>query len=418
MKSFSIKDLLTPDSYRRLTELLRTFSPEQETLFTLELEHVKKDGGTFWAEEMVTPLRNDSGEVYGFLTTTRDITEQRRLREALKESEEKFRLLAENARDVIFRVDLSEERFEYISPAALRISGYGPDEFKDVRWYIRELVHPDWREKAEKMWRRIRRGKFSGNIVYPLLRKSGKIRWVTQSTAPVAGIDGPPAAVEGIVTDITVLKEKEEKLEKLLRENRNLLTEINHRVANNLSSVEALARVELSVENKSKEDSITDIVNRIKAIHLIHDRLYRTDNFSLISIPEYIRGLAETISDAFSHSEAGFRLTFDVDEIELLPKYTAPLGIITAEFLTNTFKYAVFSRSCDIYLTIRREGNTVRYSYRDSGTGLNGKVESIDDLNAGTGMLLIRELLAGLDGEITLHTDNGTEFRISFPFPG
>ncbi len=288
MESLSIKDLLTPDSYARVTELMRTWSPEGETLLTLELEHVKKDGGTFWAEEIVTPLRNGAGEVCGFLTASRDIT---------------------------------------------------------------------------------------------------------------------------------ALKKKEAELNELLRENRNLLTEINHRVSNNLATVEALAHVELSTGEKSKEDSIRDIINRVKAIHLIHNKMYRTDNFTGISLPEYIRDLAEAISASLYENEAQFRLNFELDEMNFPPKYNTPLGIMTAELLTNTFKYAVFADTCEIDLRIRREGPTVHFTYRDSGTGLKGKADSFDDLTGGTGLLLIRELVAGLDGEITLNTDNGTEFRVNFPFP-
>ena len=418
MKNLSIKDLLTPDSYTRLTELLRTFSLEEETLFTLELEHVKKDGSTFWAEEIVTPLRDGSGVVYGFLTTTRDITKQRRLREAFAEKEEKFRLLAENARDMIVRILIPEGRFEYVSPAVFRISGYAPDELKDIRQYIRELVHPEWRKKARRIWEDIRGGKARGSIVYPLIHKSGETRWVSQSNVLVFGKDGSPEAVEGIVTDVTDLKKKEAELDAMLRENRNLLTEINHRVSNNLATVEALAHMELSTGEKSKEDSIRDIINRVKAIHLIHDKLYRTDNFSGLSIPEYIRDLAEAISASLYENTAQFRLNFELNEMSFSPKYNSPLGILTAELLTNTFKYAVFADTCEINLRIRRDGETVHFTYRDSGTGLAGKVKSIDDLTGGTGMLLVRELVAGLDGEITLHTDNGTEFRISFPFPG
>lgn len=418
MKSLSLRDLLTPDSFARLTELLKTFSPEKESLFTLELEHVKKDGSTFWAEEIVTPLRNGSGEVYGFLTATRDITEQKRLREALKESEEKFRLLAENARDAIFRVLLSEDRFEYISPAVFRISGYAPDELKDVRQYIRELVHPDWKERAEKIWKAVRRGAVTNNIAYPLLHKSGEIRWVSQSNILVRGKDGSPPVVEGIVTDISDLKEKEAELENLLRKNRQLLTEINHRVSNNLCALEALAQVELSVGEKSKEDSIADIINRVKAIHLIHEKLYRADDFSRINLSDYIRDLAETISASMTGDEAQFRLNFEVDEINFSPKYNTPLGIITAELLTNTFKYAEFTDTCEIDLHIRRDGNTIRYVYRDSGTGLKGTTCGFSGLKGGTGTVLIRELVSGLAGEISLHTENGTEFRIHFPASG
>lgn len=417
MKNLGPKDLLTAGSYTKLQTQMKNFLPRGGENIVLELEHLCKDGSTFWAEDFVTPLVNDSGEVYAYLTTTRDITERKRLQADLTLSEDRFRLLAENARVVISRASAPDGRFEYLSPGVVDMFGCSPDALPDVRTFIETVIPEDWKERMYGKWEDLRNGTNNETIIFPVNRKSGERKWISQSFVSVTDDNGKPKAIEAIATDITELKEKELKLAELGRKNRNLLVEINHRISNNLSTVEALAQVELSVGEKSKEDSIADIISRIQAIHHIHDKLYRTDDLSEVNLPRYIGDLAETIKNTFLKHRESFRLHFEIEELQFPVKLNTPLGVITAELLTNTFKYAEFSRVCDIYLSISRDKDEISYIYRDTGTGLKGTGKTYSDLGPGTGMLLIRELISGLDGSIELHTEEGTEFRIRFPFP-
>ena len=78
------------------------------------------------------------------LAVIRDVTEQTEAQEALRRNEERFRLLAENARDMIFRARLGPERgFEYISPAAYAMSGYTLEEWYDNPDLFTKLIHPE-----------------------------------------------------------------------------------------------------------------------------------------------------------------------------------------------------------------------------------------------------------------------------------
>src|SRR5207244_315710 len=96
-----------------------------------ELEHriVCRDGSVRWLHVWGEPEYDESGEPLRVLGVAQDITERYAADEALRSSERRFPLLAENARDFIFRLALlPEHRFEYVSPASVAITGFTPEE--------------------------------------------------------------------------------------------------------------------------------------------------------------------------------------------------------------------------------------------------------------------------------------------------
>ena len=210
-----------------------------------------------------------------------------------------------------------------------------------------------------------------------------------------------------VVKDITLQKHIEEQL-------KNTLKEINHRVKNNLVNITALANIELEAEKKTKRESIEDLISRIGSIEVMHELLYSGESFSEINIKTYITNFVEKV-DIFYHKEdttAAFNL--DIEPLRFTTKLTTTIGIILSEFITNSFKYANDVGRVTISISLRGAGNEYALVYSDSGTGLAG-INSIDDLNTGTGILLIKELVAGLHGTFALDTAVTTTFSIRFP---
>ncbi len=138
----------------------------------------------------------------------------RRTQEKLRTSEERFRRLAEKARDMIYRMTLPEGRYEYVSPAALDVTGYAPEEFYASPLLIKNVIHPDWRDYLEQQWEKLLKGEPSPTYEYKILHKSGEERWLHQRNVLVRDEQGVPMALEGIVTDITERRRTEEALRK------------------------------------------------------------------------------------------------------------------------------------------------------------------------------------------------------------
>jgi PAS domain S-box-containing protein len=130
----------------------------------------------------------------------------------LKKSEFLFRLLAENSKDMIFRMSIPEAVFEYVSPASSEIFGYPPEDFYETSLLIKKLIHPDWVEYFKNEWENLLDGYVTPYCEYQIIDNSGKMRWLNQRNTLVRDEKGKSIAIEGVVTDVTERKKSEESL--------------------------------------------------------------------------------------------------------------------------------------------------------------------------------------------------------------
>ena len=159
------------------------------------------------------------------LSTIEDITDQRRIEEALRESEEKFHRLADNAPDMIYRMTLPDGRFEYVSPASVAMTGFSPQEFYEDPALFHRLIHPESEDYCSEQWAMLMQGIVPPVCEYQVLDRAGRTRWFNQRTMPVRDDNGRIRAIEGIVTDVTPQKENEIEL---LRNERRALAVTMH----------------------------------------------------------------------------------------------------------------------------------------------------------------------------------------------
>ncbi len=134
---------------------------------------------------------------------------------ALRQSEQLFRMLAENAKDMIFRASLPDGKYEYASPASTAITGYSPEEisgFQTFVEFVKAIIHPAFQSEFKKIWGRFNTSKIRPYYEYKIIDRHGDEKWVHQRSVLVCGSDGQPAAIEGIVTDITERKNLENKI--------------------------------------------------------------------------------------------------------------------------------------------------------------------------------------------------------------
>ncbi|MDR3669141.1 MAG: histidine kinase dimerization/phosphoacceptor domain -containing protein [Ignavibacteriaceae bacterium] len=222
---------------------------------------------------------------------------------------------------------------------------------------------------------------------------------------------------DGIIVyfkDITETKELELKLKKTIKEKELLLKEIHHRVKNNLQVVSSVINLQtLYIKDAADVPLFLESQNRIKAIALIHKKLYEEDALSSINFENYIRDLIINLFTTYQVKKGKITLIYDIDNIETGSDSAINLGLILNELISNALKYAFPDElTGELKISVKAGSDIVTVTVEDNGTGFP---ENIDFRNSDTlGLQLVNSLVAQYDGKIELDSLNGTKFILTF----
>lgn len=167
---------------------------------------LQQDRGRLWYSAKMSPVRNLSDDREDYLAVVRDVTRFKEVEEALRESEERFRDLFENANDLIQSVD-SEGRFIYTNPAWRRTLGYREEELRLLN--IFDIVHPDNRETFAECFRRVWGGEELRGLEVQLKTREGR-KVIVEGNSSCRYEEGVPQATRTIFRDVTKRKALEE----------------------------------------------------------------------------------------------------------------------------------------------------------------------------------------------------------------
>ena len=246
------------------------------------------------------------------------------------------------------------------------------------------------------------------------IMKSGALDYLVKD---IDFLDLLPAAMNRVLKSLSMqerLKQAETSLAMRLREKEVLLREIHHRVKNNLAIIVSLLGLQ-SDSIVNPEDAILAFEktrDRIMAMALIHQKLYESDDCSLVDVADYLETLTYQLFQSYCPSG---RVSVDISATGILLEVdqAIPIGLILNELLTNSLQYAfpedgtgkiqvqLLPKDQDLYV--------LRVS--DNGVGLPPGCIDSDSL----GFTLVRLLVDQLGGALNLDTGGGTCFEIDFP---
>jgi len=220
----------------------------------------------------------------------------------------------------------------------------------------------------------------------------------------------------GVLVDISDRKQLEESLKTSLKVKQMLLSEIQHRVKNNLEIISSLIDLSsMNMENREKKKLFSDVRSRIHSMALIHNQLNKSDRLDQVDMGRHVLEMMDYISIIYRSSETLINFVIEASEMHLSLNQAIPSALALNEIITNSFKHAFReSKQGTIYICINNPtDDTVFMRIKDDGVGIS---KGIDFNNTkGIGLKLVKHLIEDqLKGEIRVNRDDGTEISIEF----
>ncbi|WP_396634809.1 histidine kinase dimerization/phosphoacceptor domain -containing protein [Maribacter sp. R86514] len=206
-------------------------------------------------------------------------------------------------------------------------------------------------------------------------------------------------------------------IENSLVEKDSLLKEIHHRVKNNLQMVSSLLSLQTkNTRSKAAIAALEEGKSRVKAMALIHQKLYQNDDLSVIEMQGYIESLINSIQSVYKKGGHNINITIDAEGVELDIDRAIPFGLILNELVSNSFKYAFPNDDSDgkIYIHLRKiTGQEGFFEYTDNGIGL--PEDSDERASSSMGIRLMSRLANQLQTSLnTDKTQEGVRFWFNF----
>lgn len=332
----------------------------------------------------------------------------------LRQSEERFRQIAENIREVFWITEPPDNKLIYISPAYEEVWSRTCSSLPEISQMWRDTIHPEDQARVFATAESVQAGG-DCDLEYRIVRPNGEIRWVRDRAFPVANDSGEVYRIAGIMDDVTESKQAIEQIKTSLHEKEVLLKEIHHRVKNNMQVITSL----LSLQSKTIDDGETlavfeDSQNRVKSMALIHETLYQSKDLSRINFAEYLQKLVAHVSRSYRIRPNAVKINLHVNDVSLPIDTAVPCGLIINELASNALKYAFpADTKGEVNITFVRADDQYTLCVSDTGVGLPPDFDP--EQGKSLGMKLVRMLTTQLSGEMECRNGVGTTFQITFP---
>jgi PAS domain S-box-containing protein len=413
----------------------------REGRFENEGWRVRKDGTRFWADVVFTALRDETGTLQGYAKVTRDLTARREAEEALRQSEERFRLLVQSVKDyAIFMLD-PQGRVATWNAGAMRIKGYAPEEI--IGQHFSRFYPPEEAASGKCDWEletALAEGRFEEEGWR--LRKDGTRFWANVVIQPVRGRDDTLRGFAKVTRDLTEKRDVEaERLrlaqaQEAIRLRDEFLSIASHELKTPLSAVQlqlqsllqGVQALDSKVRSKAERayrggERLSELVEALLDVSRI-----ATGRFSLSRSRLDLARTVEEVVERFREQAAQDGCEFTLHLAEPVPGEWDRLRLeqVVTNLVSNALKYAA---GTPVELAVRAQGANAVLTVSDRGPGIPqsewsrifGRFERAASIRhyggMGLGLYVSRQIVEAHGGTISIEAvePHGARFIVTLP---
>jgi len=396
-----------------------------------EMRLRRADGEYRWFLVRTVPLRDEQGKIVKWYGTSTDIEDRKRAEDALRESEEKFRQLAENIREVVWMTTPAMDELLYVSPAYEVIWARSRESLRQRPRSFMEAIHTKDREHVVRILERQREQGFE--VEYRIVRPDGSVRWIRNRGFPIKNRSGKVYRIAGVAEDITQRKHAGDALRRSAAEHqalsrrlvelqeserRQLSRELHDRVGQNLTAL----RINLDILQTALASSGSGEVRaRVDdSAALLESTMDTIENVMSELRPPMLddHGLAAALdwhASKFSERTGiAVAVTGSEPAVRPAPQVEIALFRIAQEALNNVAKHA---RARHVEIALDHANGVCVMAVQDDGIGFDRVEATSDKPKPGLGMVTMRERAQAVGGRFEVQALPGRGTRLTVRVP-
>ncbi len=383
---------------------------EENQVHEYRVEHPER--GTRYIRAVIYPVYEDD-KLTRLVGVNSDITER-------KQREAEYEALINGMNEIVLVIDF-QGQFVGANKTAIEKLGYSRKQLLSIGPKAIDVGRDP--ERIESL---IKSAKEEGGVrVFETIYETKNGQQIpVEISGTVVPHQGQPRIIS-VARDITERKEMEQELRKSyeeltqsLREKETLLQEVHHRVKNNMQVLSGLLYLQAkAAQNEKAREQLMESRQRVQSMALIHEKLYKTEDFSELDFEEYLQELITSLRQVHGLTAADVNFELDVDPVDIGLGKAVYCGLILNELTANTLEHGFDSSEEKLKLRINFVQRPDKYQliFEDNGPGFPEAVESVRE--ASLGLRLVYTLAeVQLDGTVEVVTSGeGTKFEIAFP---
>lgn len=320
----------------------------------------------------------------------------------LRESEERFRQLAENIREIFWMVDPQAQRVLYVSPAYDELWGRPREQLYGDLWSFLDAVHPDDRERVRAVVQSVKQDPRPIEIEFRIHRVDGGLRWIRSRGFPVRGEREPVLRLAGITEDVTDRRHAEEARVAHAEQQRDtLVREVHHRINNNLQGVMSLLRQHGRMYPEMR-DVLAEAIAQINVVAAIHG-LQGRGRVREVRLGELVTAIVDGARGMRASAPPVTLKLAGAEAIVITEAEAVPVALMVNELVLNAIKHvdlAVPGGRIEIVFECSAPGAALRIS--NPARGLPAGFDFGAGRGLGTGLALVKSLMPPLGASLTI----------------